>query len=229
MNSSIKYTLGVIYNKSQNLWQKDNLNTFLNLMKSYENITVKLIEETEYNKDLLPTDLDFLTTMFKDPAIFEEVINLNKNLKWIHVLSAGVDKIAPKIPKHIPVTNTQGVFCNKLAEYVMFAMLYYSYSAAVFEQGYKDTKWVSPVSHKLIGKTVGIIGFGGNGIAIAKKAKFGFGMKVIGIKNNIDSVKGKEFVDEIYTMKDLDNVLACSDFVVSTLPQTKDTIDLFTY
>ena len=74
-----------------------------------------------------------------------------------------------------------------------------------------------------------IIGYGHNGVCLAKRAKNGFEMKVIGVVRTIrDNISGKEFTDELYAMKDLpDKVINEADFVYATLPSCPKTINIF--
>jgi phosphoglycerate dehydrogenase-like enzyme len=76
---------------------------------------------------------------------------------------------------------------------------------------------------ELHGKTIGIIGVGAIGQETAKIAK-AFSMHVIGIRHSGAPVK---YVDEMYTTKDLHAILPQCDYVVITVPLTKDTFHLF--
>ena len=57
-------------------------------------------------------------------------------------------------------------------------------------------------------------------------AKEGFGMKVIGLKRDKSNVneETKKVVDEIVDNSDIDHILKESDFIVSILPNTPDTV-----
>ncbi len=74
-------------------------------------------------------------------------------------------------------------------------------------------------------KTIGVIGVGAIGQETAKIAK-AFGMTVLGLRH---SGKHADFVDEMYTSDQLDLILPQCDYVVVTLPLTKETHHLFTY
>jgi phosphoglycerate dehydrogenase-like enzyme len=231
MDNDKKTILGVIYKTANTFW---NIDYLLLTLKEFENsLLVKLIDITEYNKDNLPTDLDIVTLGPSHHGVLPEIINLNKNLKWVHTISAGVDKFLAlkeiKDNDKIVLTNSKGAYADNLAEFAVFSMLYFSFNAPVFVQAFIEKKWISPVSSTLKGKTLSVIGFGENGIAIAKRAKLGFEMNVIGVKKDISNVKGKEYLDKVLGLDDLDTVLECSDFVLNYLPHTKETVNLFTY
>jgi phosphoglycerate dehydrogenase-like enzyme len=219
------YVFGIIYRTTNPFW--DEVDYLVKTLKSYNNITVRQIDVTDYNKDNLPTDLNIVTLLPADRDVLPDLITLNKNLKWVHSMSAGVELYKGIISETTPLSNCKGAFSQALAEWAIFAMLNYSYCAPTFLEGYKDRKWMTPVCHKLAGKTVSIIGYGLNGIALGKICKMGFGMKVVGVKKNIS--KGLTYLDEVYAPEDVNKALNCADFVINTLPVTKETIDYFNY
>jgi phosphoglycerate dehydrogenase-like enzyme len=80
-------------------------------------------------------------------------------------------------------------------------------------------EWQPIISGELTGKTVGIVGLGGIGRAVARRAK-AFEMRVIGTKR---SPLVDPNVDEILPPDRLGELLAASDFVVLTAPLTDET------
>ena len=75
---------------------------------------------------------------------------------------------------------------------------------------------------KLSTLTLGLLGCGDIGSAVAKTAKDGFGMKVVVYKRSKAS-NSNPYVDAIVTLEEL---LSESDYIVNTLPSTKSTIGL---
>ena len=74
------------------------------------------------------------------------------------------------------------------------------------------------------------MGYGNNGVCLAKIAKSGFNMKIIGV-NRIkrNDIVGKEFLDELYTIKELpDDVINKADYIYATLPSTQETDNIKT-
>lgn len=220
-----KYTLGILFNKSNTWW---NMDYFCNILKTYKNLNVKLIEA---NKDKIPEDLDMITLLPSDSDIIGEIINKNKNLFWVHCMWAGVDKFLSKKGimenNNIILTNARGAYAESLAEYAIFSMLYFYFNAPIYLKGFKDRKWVRPLNKQINNKTLTIVGYGLNGIELAKKAKAGFDMKVYGIKNDLSNVKGKQYVDKVLNLESLDQILPESDFVVNLLPHTTETTNFY--
>ncbi len=77
---------------------------------------------------------------------------------------------------------------------------------------------------ELEGLTMGIVGFGGTGKAIAKRAA-AFGMNCIAV--DAEPLAGTAEVSEVWGVERLDELFASSDVVASGLPLTKDTKEIF--
>jgi len=230
MNNKFNYSLGIIYKRTNTWW---NINYLQNVLTRYNNLNVRLFEVSEFNKNLIPRDLDIITLLPHESDLAVDFINLNPQLKWIHCMWAGVDKFLSKkeISENdkIILTNARGAYANSLAEYSIFAMLYYSYNTNLYLNAFQNRKWVQPLNKMINQKTLTIVGYGLNGLQLAKKAKLGFNMNVLGIKKNILNFPGKEYIDEIHTLDQLDTILPRTDFLVNILPQTNETVNLFNY
>src|SRR5665213_3282047 len=59
---------------------------------------------------------------------FPELFKHARQLKWIHSLSAGVEKVLfpALVESPVPLTNARGVFKRSLAEFVVLGMLFFS-------------------------------------------------------------------------------------------------------
>ena len=93
----------------------------------------------------------------------------------------------------------------------------------------KNKEWSRPRNKSLLNKNLLIVGYGNNGVCLAKIAKSGFNMKVIGVnRTKRDNIPGKEFTDELYSIKDLpDKVINEADYVYATLPSNSETNNMF--
>ena len=150
-------------------------------------------------------------------------------LRWVHTGSAGVGAalFREMVESDVVLTNSAGVHAPPMAETVLGMMIYFArgFDFAVRDQqkGHWDQTafgtTASPVM-ELSGATLGIIGYGGVGRAIAQKAR-AFDMRVIATR-----LKGEGSDDgtEIVTGRaGLERVLRESDVVVITIPATKET------
>jgi phosphoglycerate dehydrogenase-like enzyme len=168
---------------------------------------------------LLP-EADVLITYGED--LTPELIQQANHLKWIMVMSAGMEKMPFKAIKNkgILVTNVRGIHKIPMGEYVISMMLQVSRQAKVLFNNEKNRIWDRKVRvNELHGKTIGILGVGAIGGEIARLAK-AFHMRTLGVNR---SGRDVEYVDKVYTTDQIDIVLRESDYIVSVLPSTPET------
>lgn len=63
------------------------------------------------------------------PSVLDDQTVNNKNLKWVHSLSAGIDGyVAKEAVKNspIPLCNAKGAYSDVLGEFIMLGVLYHS-------------------------------------------------------------------------------------------------------
>jgi glyoxylate reductase len=143
-------------------------------------------------------------------------------LKVISSMSVGVDHVdvAAATARGIPVGNTPGVLTDATAD-MAFALLFAAARRVVEGERYvREGKWKTWHPQLLlgvdfVGSTLGIIGFGRIGQAVAKRAR-GFDMRVIFYDPSASPAFGAQAVD-------LDTLLCESDFVSLHLPLTDAT------
>ncbi|MEG6586377.1 D-2-hydroxyacid dehydrogenase [Dendrosporobacter sp. 1207_IL3150] len=147
-------------------------------------------------------------------------------LRWVHALSAGVEKMLfpEMISSSTLLTNSRGIHGIPMSEHVISMILAFTRGLNVFIKQQQQRVWKRTALEEIHEKTIGIIGLGSIGREIAKRAK-GLGMRVVASKREMTT---ELFVDTLYTSNQIEEVLAVSDFVVVTLPETKQTQGLFT-
>ena len=143
------------------------------------------------------------------------------DLRWMHTWSAGVDNLVPPGVDKTDVIYT----CGKgnggvtMAEWAMMLMLMWSKQATHYLAAHDQRRW-APLPHgELNGQVVGIIGLGYSGADLARKCQ-AFYMTVLGMRR---SPSPCEFVDEMFGLDNLHEMLARSDYVVVTTPITDQT------
>lgn len=198
-----------------------------NIENNGENLAINLSEDNFQKGDKELEDADILIGWGDTGDFTEERIKMTKNLKWIHVLAAGVDRLPFKElkEKNIKVTNSSGIHAIPISEHVFATLLFLEKNLNVLYRQQLNKCWIQQPIEELSGKTMAIIGVGKIGKEIAQKAK-AFHMKVLGIKNNPSPV---EHVDEVYSMDNLKEVLSKAHVVVIALPLTDKTKGLFTF
>eukprot|EP00946_MAST-07B_sp_MAST-7B-sp1_P002576 g2576.t1 len=172
------------------------------------------------------------------PDIFDA---LGQNVRWVHSFFAGVDALAPFIASHlqprqlrpaasgaIPFTNGRGAFSSSLAEHIMASALHFNKKISRCQQNVRDKKWDKFVMPTLSGKTIGFVGFGHIAQTSARIAK-AFGMRVVALRRNKGKGGGGEggLADVVYGPEDKFQLISESDFIVSALPGTPETLDYF--
>lgn len=137
-------------------------------------------------------------------------------LKWVHLRSTGIDKYPDWVFEVPQVTVTRGGYATPIAEYVLAAMLAMAkHIPAIWSRD--RAGWHRHALDGLAGKTLGIIGFGEIGKAIARRA-MAFDMAVIGTRRN----PGPSGMDGVEIVP-LDTLLAASDHIVVATPLTAET------
>ncbi|MFC4802772.1 D-2-hydroxyacid dehydrogenase [Neobacillus sp. GCM10023253] len=150
----------------------------------------------------------------------------DSKLKWLQSWSAGVNTLPlEKLEAHnILLTGASGVHAYPISETIFALMLGLTRKIHTYVQNQQAKTWHhANMKLEIHGKTIGIIGVGTIGKETAKIAK-AFGMKVLGVRH---SGQPAEFVDEMYTTDQLDALLPQCDYVVVTLPLTKETRRMF--
>ncbi|MBI4310894.1 MAG: D-2-hydroxyacid dehydrogenase [Chloroflexi bacterium] len=147
-------------------------------------------------------------------------------LKWVQAWSAGVDHMKGSgiIEAGIPVTSLAGANAAPVAEHAMMMLLMLAKNMKGFEDNARQRKWrPTPDVDEMGGRTVGIVGLGAIGRHLARMAR-GFDMRVLAIRRSASSrQKAVEGVDELLPPADLPYLLAQSDFVVLSVPLSKET------
>jgi len=127
---------------------------------------------------VLPTVTDRLPA-----AVFEQARSRTRILANYGVGFAHIDTDAAKAAS-IAVTNTPDVLSECTADIAMTLMLMVARRAGEGERELREGRWTGwrpthLIGTKVSGATLGIIGFGRIGQAMAQRAHFGFGMKIL--------------------------------------------------
>jgi phosphoglycerate dehydrogenase-like enzyme len=151
--------------------------------------------------------------------IFDQLDDLG--LRWMHVPGTGVDAWPQELLTGRTVTCARGVSGIPIAEFVLASML-------AFEKQFPTTWLESPPEHwnyaplgELAGKTLGLVGLGGIGVEIARRA-LAFDMRVVAVRRTTapSPVAGVE------VLTDLDELLPLADHLVLAAPATARTQSL---
>lgn len=159
--------------------------------------------------------------------IDQELLDCAPRLKVVSNVSVGYNNFDIEAMKKRAVlgTNTPSVLDETVADLVLALVLATSRRIVELDRYVKEGKWKKGNDEKLFGadvhhSTIGIIGMGRIGEAIAKRAKYGFDMDVL-YYNRTRKHQAEEKLGVEYAS--MDEVLKRSDFVVLMTPLTPET------
>ena len=158
-----------------------------------------------------------------------DVFALARKVSYYHSIGAGVDAIlSPElVESDVVLASEKGEVGIHLAEHAFALLLGLTRGVhtALRRPDYELREPIRRVQQELFELTMGIVGFGGTGRAVARRA-LGFGMRVLAV--DIEDVAPEPGVEAIWKPDRLPALLAASDVVVIGLPLTKATHHLFT-
>jgi phosphoglycerate dehydrogenase-like enzyme len=149
-------------------------------------------------------------------------------LRWMMSGGSGIDRhlFPALIESGVTLVSAKGQVGPHLAEHALALLLAVTrgIGKAVRHRTW-DTKWpIRDTSWELTGRTLGIIGFGGTGRALAKRAA-AFDMRIVTV--DPEEVEQPEHVEACWKMDRLFDLLSQSDVVAVCAPLTPETENMF--
>ena len=158
--------------------------------------------------------------------ITPELLARAQKLRWIQTPMAGLEHyMFPTLAESdVTLSNMQGIYSDNIADHVMGYILMFARGFHIFLRRQLERDWAKdvPVLH-LADQTLGVIGLGGIGMGVAKR---GAAAEMRVIATNAVAVEKPDFVDALWGIDRLDDLLAEADFVVSCVPHTPETFKL---
>ena len=154
----------------------------------------------------------------------DDIFEAAPRLRGVVVHGTGTDlvPVAAATEHGIMVANLPGINAQSVAEYCAMAMLMLARNILSIVSSLKSEAWDAARvrgagAHEIAGMTLGIVGVGEIGGRLAKIARHGFGMNVLGHQRRLDRVPAEA------SAVSLEELLAKSDFVVLACPLTPQT------
>jgi phosphoglycerate dehydrogenase-like enzyme len=122
----------------------------------------------------------------------------------------------------VPLTNGRGSFSRSLAEFALAGLLYFAKDLPRMRRHQAAQAWAPFDVEELHGRTLGIVGYGDIGRAVAARAR-PFGMRTIGLRRRAGAGDEDHLADEVWPLPRLQELMAVSDDVVVALPLTPAT------
>jgi phosphoglycerate dehydrogenase-like enzyme len=156
-------------------------------------------------------------------ALLREVFLMCKDVRWVHSRSAGLDSLLfPElVESKVPLTNGSGVFSPSLGEFALAAILYFAKDFRRMIRNQVAGVWEQFDVEEIDAQTVGIVGYGDIGEAVAKRVH-AMGMTVLALKRHPPE-RLDPLIDRFYKTDELLTMLPLCDYVVSCLPLTAET------
>jgi phosphoglycerate dehydrogenase-like enzyme len=184
-----------------------------------------------------------------------EILGAALRLRWIQCPTASLEHyLFPQLIRHPAVlTNMRGIFSDVVADHVLGLVLCFARNLHIYVRRQLEARWepcggeatrppfdegqarVGPfdlaVRH-LPDQTLGIVGFGAIGREVARRAS-AFGMRLLAVDADPEASGRRDSrglpgsLTEIWSTARLDELLASSDFLCITAPQTPRTTRLF--
>ena len=197
----------------------------LDVFEKYGDLFVfQNISRDELLKEIVDTDVVLCNKTIIDKEIFEKA----KKLKYIGTFATGYNNIdiAVANEKGVTVCNAPDYSTNAVAQQVITYMLMHYTKVNQYNNFVKDNGWLnsttfSPLvfsTDEVAGKTLGIVGFGSIGMAVAKIA-IALGMNVLVYTRTKKDYENIAFVS-------FEELLSKSDVVTLHCPLTDKTADL---
>jgi phosphoglycerate dehydrogenase-like enzyme len=162
-------------------------------------------------------------------AFPRELLARASQLRWLQQWGAGADwllDMPQAADMDVIVTSASGVHAIPISEHIMAVLLAFARRIPQATISQKARTWARANGNQtfeLRGKTMLLVGVGSIGRRTAGLAK-SFGMQVLGVRRNPSlSVPG---VDAMYGPREFPDLLPYADFVVLTIPLTKQTQNL---
>lgn len=157
----------------------------------------------------------------KVPVPWDAVVAAGR-LKWIQSSAAGMDHclVPSVVASDIPVTSCSGLFAPQVAEQTMALLLGLIRSMPIFYDAQAKKQFIRRPTDDLRGKTVGIVGLGGNGRRIAEVLA-PFQVRIIA--TDLFPLDKPEHVQQLWPADQLHRLLRESDVVILCVPLNEDT------
>jgi phosphoglycerate dehydrogenase-like enzyme len=169
-------------------------------------------------------DADIIFNWSAPLALLRDVFLISRNLRWIHSRSAGLEQsLFPElIDSDVILTNGSGVFSPSLGEFALTAILYFAKDLRRMIRNQMAGVWEQFDITMISGQTLGIVGYGSIGRAVAARAR-ALEMKVLALRRSTGQSKNDALVDHVYEPGHLLEMLSRCDYVVVALPLTVQT------
>jgi phosphoglycerate dehydrogenase-like enzyme len=184
-------------------------------------------------------DVEVMLRGWLSSDAFDRLLARAPRLSWVHSATSGVERALTPASRErgLVVTNARGVFSRPIAEYVLMMILAISRRLPQLLELQRERTWQPLEGAELRDVTVGIVGLGSIGRAVAGLAS-SFGCRVVAVRRHSELESAPRSADDeaptvgelhlarVGGPETLPELLAESDFIVLAAPLTPETEDL---
>jgi phosphoglycerate dehydrogenase-like enzyme len=156
--------------------------------------------------------------------LLREVLRIAPSVRWVHSRSAGLDSVLfpDLVESAVVLTNGRGVFSQSLGEFAIGAVLFFAKDFRRMVRSQEQGRWDPFDIVEIRGQTMGIVGYGDIGRAVASRAK-AMGMRVVAVRRRPELSAADPHVDKILPMTRMTDLLRQSDYVTVAAPLANGT------
>ncbi len=150
-----------------------------------------------------------------------------ENIKWVQLSSAGTDGYTTPgvLAPSTALTNATGAYGLNISEHMIAQLLMMIKHLEKYYDAQKEKRWSDyGTVQSIYGSTTLVVGLGDIGGQFAQKMH-ALGSRVIGIRRNVG--EKPDYLDGLYSLDQLDELLPQADYVACSLPGTNATYHLF--
>ncbi|HXY50040.1 MAG TPA: D-2-hydroxyacid dehydrogenase [Terriglobales bacterium] len=195
------------------------------LLPELRQMATILVEDSARDFARAAVDPEIILNWSGSLALLREVFLMLCRVRWIHSRSAGLEQtLFPElIESEVILTNGSGVFSPSLGEFALAAILYFAKDFRRMIRNQMAGVWEQFDVTMVSGQTLGIVGYGSIGRAVAARAH-ALEMNVLGLRRRVaHQTKEDPVIDQVYGSEQRLEMLSRCDYIVVTAPLTERT------
>jgi phosphoglycerate dehydrogenase-like enzyme len=195
----------------------------LSLLETLPDTVAVTVADTAAACERAAPQADVILNCFSDAGLLERIWPMARRLRWVHSRSAGVEGMLfpALVESPVPLTNARGVFSGVLAEFAIAAVLFFAKGFRRLILSQMAGKWDQFDVTEIRGQTLGLVGYGDIGRAVASRAR-ALGMKVMALRRRPELSREDPDLAQVFSLDRKHEMLAQCDYVVVVAPLTPE-------
>ena len=195
------------------------------MLAELRQVATIVIGDSNRDFDRAAVDAEIVLNWSGSLGLLREVFPMLRRVRWIHSRSAGLEQtLFPElIESEVIVTNGSGVFSPSLGEFALAAILYFAKDFRRMVRNQIAGVWEQFDVTMVSGQTLGIVGYGSIGRAVAARAR-ALEMNVLGLRRQVSQQSKRDsLIDQVYGSEQRLEMLSRCDYIIVTVPLTAQT------